>query len=121
VGAGFARIYDTLEVVERPTGRATAAIVPQSLRSIGGFSQQIANLVARHAPATAQATGFAASAAIEVAGHSLGAALATLYTLENEYTGKINNPALCTFCLFCGRHWGPGDVAASILSFPTPR
>jgi kumamolisin len=97
VGAGFARIYDTLEVVERPTGPATAAIVPQSLRSIGGFSQQVANLVARHAPATAQATGFAASAVIEVAGHSLGAALATLYTLDNAYTGKINNPALCTF------------------------
>jgi hypothetical protein len=97
VGAGFARIYDTLEVVERPTGPATGAIAPQSLRSIGGFSQQVANLVARHAAVTAQATGFAASAAIEVAGHSLGAALATLYTLDNAYTGKINNPALCTF------------------------
>jgi hypothetical protein len=46
---------------------------------------------------TTQATGFAASAAIEVAGHSLGAALATLYTLDNAYTGKINNPALCMF------------------------
>jgi kumamolisin len=97
VGAGFARIYDTLEVVERPTGPATAAIAAQSLRAIGGFSQQVANLVARHATVTAQATGFAASAAIEVAGHSLGAALATLYTLDNAYTGKINNPALCTF------------------------
>jgi kumamolisin len=97
VGAGFARIYDTLEIVERPTGPATAAIAPQSLRSIGGFSQQVASLVARHAPATPQAPGFAAAAAIEVAGHSLGAALATLYTLDNAYTGKINNPALCTF------------------------
>ena len=97
VGAGFARIYNTLEVVECPTGPATAAIVPQSLRAIGGFSQQVANLVARHDAVTAQATGFAASAAIEVAGHSLGAALATLYTLENAYTVKVNNPALCTF------------------------
>ena len=97
VGAGFARIYDTLEVVERPTGPTTAAIAPQSLRAIGGFSQQVANLVARHTPATARARGFAASASVEVAGHSLGAALATLYTLENAYTGKINNPVLCTF------------------------
>ena len=42
MGAGFAGIYDTLEVTERPAGPATAAIVPQSLRSIGGFSQQLA-------------------------------------------------------------------------------
>ena len=51
--------------------------------------------MARHAPATVRAARFAASAAIEVAGHSLGAALATLYTLENAYIGKINNAALC--------------------------
>jgi hypothetical protein len=110
VGAGFARIYDTLEVIERPTGTAPTEIAPQSLRSIPGlsdrtFSQQVAHLVARHAPATAVAqhapatarAGLAPSASIEITGHSLGAALATLYTLENAYTGKIKNPALCTF------------------------
>jgi kumamolisin len=97
VGAGFARIYGTLEVVERPTG-AAPAIAPQSLRSVGGFAQQVANLVARRTPTTAaRAPELAASASIEVTGHSLGAALATLYTLENADTGKINNPALCTF------------------------
>jgi hypothetical protein len=110
VGAGFARIYDTLEVIERPTGTAPREIAPQSLRSIPGlsdrtFSQQVATLVARHAsataraarPASALAAGFASSASIEITGHSLGAALATLYTLENAFTGKIKNPALCTF------------------------
>jgi hypothetical protein len=30
-------------------------------------------------------------------GHSLGAALATLYTLENAHTDQISNPLLCTF------------------------
>ena len=97
VGAGFARIYDTLEVVERPTGAATAAITPQSLRSIGVFSQQVADLVARRTAASAHAAGFPPSASVEVTGHSLGAALATLYTLENAHTDKIKNPALCTF------------------------
>jgi kumamolisin len=97
VGAGFARIYDTLEVVERPTGAAAGAVVPQSLRSVGGFAQQVGNLVARRALGTAHATGLPASASVEVTGHSLGAALATLYTLENAYTAKIKNPALCTF------------------------
>jgi hypothetical protein len=97
VGAGFARIYDTLEVIERPTGAATAPAVAQSLRSIGGFCQQVAALVRRNSAATARATGRDTSSSIEVTGHSLGAALATLYTLENAFTDKIPNPGLCTF------------------------
>ena len=97
VGAGFARIYDTLEVIERPTGAPTAPAVAQSLRSIGGFCQQVAALVRRNSAATARATGRDTSGLIEVTGHSLGAALATLYTLENALTDKIPNLGLCTF------------------------
>ena len=97
VGAGFARIYETLEVIERPTGAATAPAVAQSLKSIGGFCQQVSALVRRHVAATARATGRDTSGSIEVSGHSLGAALATLYTLENAFTNKIPNPGLCTF------------------------
>jgi triacylglycerol lipase len=96
VGAGFARIYDTLEVVERPTGAPMAAAA-QSLRAAGGFSQQLSSLVRRHAAASAQTAGFAASATVEVTGHSLGAALATLYALENARTDQVSNRALCTF------------------------
>jgi hypothetical protein len=95
VGEGFARIYDTLEVVERPTGAAAA--VAQSLRPVGRFSQQISALVKRHATATARAAGFTSSATIDITGHSLGAALATLYTLENAGTDQISNPLVCTF------------------------
>jgi hypothetical protein len=40
VGAGFARIYETLEVIERPTGAATAPAVAQSLKPIGGFANK---------------------------------------------------------------------------------
>jgi hypothetical protein len=90
VGGGFARIYETLEVIERPTGAATAPAVAQSLKSIGGFCQQVSALVRRHVAATARATGRDTSGSIE-------AALATLYTLENALTGKIQNPGLCTF------------------------
>jgi hypothetical protein len=97
VGAGFARIYETLEVIERPTGAATAPAVAQSLKPIGGFCQQVSALVRRHVAATASATGRDTSGSIEVTGHSLGAALATLYTLENALTDKIPNPGLCTF------------------------
>jgi kumamolisin len=96
VGTGFARIYETLEVVERPTV-GQAAVAPRSLRSVGGFSRQIADLIGRHSPAAAHVAGFPSSASVEVTGHSLGAALATLYVMENARTDKIRSPALCTF------------------------
>jgi kumamolisin len=96
VGSGFARIYNTLEVVERTAGNAAAA-APSSLRAIGGFSEQIADLIERRAPAAAHVAGLPAGASVEVTGHSLGAALATLYTMENACTKKITSPAVCTF------------------------
>ena len=58
VGAGFARIYETLEVIERPTGAATAPAVARSLKPIGGFCQQVAALVRRHVAATPEILGF---------------------------------------------------------------
>lgn len=84
VGGGFARIYDTLEVVECPTSSAPGA-APRSLRSAGAFSQQISALIRRHAPTptpapatargAARARALPPSASVEVTGHSLGAAL----------------------------------------------
>lgn len=65
--------------------------------AVGGFSQQIADLIGRRAPAAAHAAGVAPSSSIEIAGHSLGAALATLYTMENARMTRISNPSLCTF------------------------
>jgi predicted chitinase len=98
VGEGFARIYDTIELVEYPTSVPTAAAVPRSFKSAGGLSRQVAALVAEHAPTAALAAsapgGFAM---ISVAGHSLGAALATLYVMENATTDKLHNPLICTF------------------------
>jgi kumamolisin len=96
VGSGFARIYNTLEVVERTVGNA-ADVAPRSLRAIGSFSEQIADLIGRRAPVAAHVAGLPAGASVEVTGHSLGAALATLYAIENACTNKITNPAICTF------------------------
>jgi kumamolisin len=96
VGSGFARIYNTLEVVERTTTNA-AATASRSLRTVGGFSEQVADLIGRHAGAAARVAGLPAGASVEVTGHSLGAALATLYTMENACTNKITNTAICTF------------------------
>ena len=98
VGSGFARIYDTLEVVEVPSG-AAGALVARSLKPVGGFSQQIADLVKRHATQSLseRVAGVPATASVVVTGHSLGAALATLYAIDNAVTDQISNPACVTF------------------------
>jgi C1A family cysteine protease/GH25 family lysozyme M1 (1,4-beta-N-acetylmuramidase) len=103
VGTGFARIYDTMEVVERPIDAAPAApTLPRTVRPAGSLAQQVSALITRRGAArTPRRAGRAAAApispSVEVTGHSLGAALATLYTMENAKTEKIANPMLCTF------------------------
>ena len=100
VADGFARIYDTLKVVECPPAGAAVAPAPR-LAAPGSFAQQVSALVRRRQTRTgARAMGanpFAASASVEITGHSLGAALATLYAMENARAGQIANPMLCTF------------------------
>jgi hypothetical protein len=108
VGCGFARIYDTLQLIERPS--SAAAVVPQSLRAVGSFSEQVATAISRRLPPAARAPGFSSSASVEVTGHSLGAALATLYTMENGYTNRLQNPAICTFA---SPHVGDTDFVAA--------
>jgi kumamolisin len=97
VGDGFARIYDTLQVVECPAGALASAARPQSLKSIGGFSQQVSDLLRRHSATYARTAGMKPSANVTVTGHSLGSALATLYVMDNAHNDQINNPLLCTF------------------------
>jgi C1A family cysteine protease/GH25 family lysozyme M1 (1,4-beta-N-acetylmuramidase) len=102
VGAGFARIYDTLEVIECPGEAAPAPAVLRSMQPAGGFAQQVSALIRRRTTTRPPAGGPAREAlpphaSVEVTGHSLGAALATLYTMENAHTERITNPMLCTF------------------------
>jgi triacylglycerol lipase len=96
VGAGFARIYETLEVVSRPSGAVAAPAAPQSFRSAGGFAQQVSSLVRRQVEVSPRAEAVS-PASIAVTGHSLGAALATLYVLDNALTERILNPLIYTF------------------------
>ena len=55
VSYGFSRIYDTLEIIDATEPAAgVAARGAGSLRAAGSFSQQMAALVRRHAPAQPQ-------------------------------------------------------------------
>jgi len=95
VALGFDRIYDTIEIVPYPTAAdGGAAPAERSLAAKGGLARQIAALVEsrrRALPAAAPAP------VVSVTGHSLGAALATLYVMENAKTEKLKTPVLCTF------------------------
>ena len=101
VGDVFARIYDTLQVIECPAAGAAAAQAPRLAPPAGSFAQQVSALVRRRQPQGAVrpmgGNPFAPTASVEITGHSLGAALATLYAMENGRTGQIASPMLCTF------------------------
>jgi predicted chitinase/pimeloyl-ACP methyl ester carboxylesterase len=98
VAYGFNRIYQTMVVVERASNAAGAAVAARSLKPVGSFAQQANSLLARLSSAAAARVAGASlpqGASVTVVGHSLGSALATLYTMENA--GKVDNPLLCTF------------------------
>jgi hypothetical protein len=110
VGYGFDRIYRTLRVVDATQPTVSAAAMAESIEPAGTFAQQVAATTRRHAPAAAASPQMAEaevqpSKRIDVVGHSLGAALATLYVAENANMGAnlpgtqgaIRTPLLYTF------------------------
>jgi hypothetical protein len=101
VGYGFNRIYQTLRLVDYTTSTPLAATAMPT-QPVGTFAQQVAAAVQRHAalakPQDRTATEAApAPMSVEVTGHGLGAALATLYVAENAASSAITTPLLCTF------------------------
>jgi hypothetical protein len=109
VHKGFMTIYDTIKVTPREPARAVERAAPNApaaatvlAQPTGSFADQIAQVVSRRSaagrPTQAVAEGVSlAGAEVVVAGHSLGAALATLYVVENTKKHAIANPLVCTF------------------------
>jgi hypothetical protein len=95
VAYGFQRIYETLRVIHYSPPTAGAPYMHRSLESAGSFADQVAAAV--QATLGEEAATPKPATSIEVTGHSLGAALATLYVAENSKSAKVTTPLICTF------------------------
>jgi hypothetical protein len=103
VAQGFDKIYSTLKVVKRtlPGAPARAEGAPPETFS-GSFADQLEQLaISREverglAPPSIEGRARPNRPTI-VAGHSLGAALATLFVMENDAKRKFDITSLCTF------------------------
>jgi len=102
VAFGFDRIYKSLKVVMRtlPDDKPlpAAASAPQTLS--GSFAEQLEQLaIVREAArgVVTRAGDARPRRPTVVAGHSLGAALCTLFVMENDARRKFDIATLCTF------------------------
>jgi len=105
VACGFDKIYSTLKVVKRRLPSASgsdasaASAAPETFS--GSFADQLEQLaisreVERGLPSSADARVRPKRPTI-VVGHSLGAALSTLFVMENDAKRKFDVTSLCTF------------------------
>ena len=101
VAYGFDRIYSTLRVVKYPTPSrvaAGAAAVPETYN--GSFAEQLEQLAISREKERGVASsldGKSRPRPTVVAGHSLGAALSTLFVMEDHDKRKFDVQTLCTF------------------------
>jgi predicted lipase len=104
VASGFDRIYSSLKVVKRRLAEDRAAAAPGAVAEPetfdGSFAEQLDQLAIRRELARGvrrTATEARPQRPMVVTGHSLGAALTTLFVMENESKHKFDITTCCTF------------------------
>jgi triacylglycerol lipase len=101
VGYGFNRIFETMRVIEEGESTPTT-MFGDTAKAVKSFTQQVADTVNKHAAAAPKAEGVPEATApstnsIEVTGHSLGSALATLYVAKNANANLLHVSRIYTF------------------------
>ncbi|HXR39240.1 MAG TPA: hypothetical protein VN776_09105 [Terracidiphilus sp.] len=102
VAFGFDKIYNSLKVVKytpRAARELAAGAEPEAYT--GSFGEQLEQLAISHERERGLEPAIEGRARPKrptvVTGHSLGAALATLFVMENDEKGKFDISSLCTF------------------------
>lgn len=119
VAGGFDRIYTSLKLVKRrlPSLKA-AAPTPETFE--GPFGEQLTREVEarelERGHATAAEKGARRKRPTVVAGHSLGAALATLFVMENAQKNNSFDVSLC--CTFASPRVGNAEFARQFDQLP---
>jgi hypothetical protein len=120
VASGFDRIYSSLKLVKRPLPKLKgAATVPETFE--GSFADQLEKeVLAREAersgtPRTAGKTERRPRPTV-VTGHSLGAALATLFVMENAHKNKAFDITTC--CTLASPRVGNAEFARAFDQLP---
>jgi hypothetical protein len=96
VGDGFDRIYETMRIVKPTDPVAPEAGAARSLTDAGPFEAQVAAALG-YSVGGARKEAKESKPSVDVVGHSLGSALATLYVAKNAKGAKLGAPLLCTF------------------------
>jgi pimeloyl-ACP methyl ester carboxylesterase len=107
VGDGFYSIYRTLRVVY-PSHQDLHAL--ESPEMEGTFAEQVATAISRHSAHPEKQ--------IVVTGHSLGAALATLYVAENAVLKNARGGNITLICAFAAPLVGDSDFVSRFDNLP---
>ncbi|HET9342907.1 MAG TPA: lipase family protein [Candidatus Eremiobacteraceae bacterium] len=98
VAYGFDKIYSTMNVVPKTSTLAKTLAVSPSQTLTGSFGEQVDQLVAaRPRSAALPPDAVEPPPSLVVTGHSLGAALCTLYVMEHAAKKQAGAPTICTF------------------------
>jgi triacylglycerol lipase len=117
VAGGFDRIYDSLKIAKRRLpSLKNAPPTPETFE--GSFADQLEQEVQSREAERGQATDKARrrDRPTVVTGHSLGGALATLFTMENGHKNKAFDIKLC--CTFASPRVGNLEFARSFDLLP---
>jgi Lipase (class 3) len=102
VAYGFDKIYSTMKVVKRPLPAPASAMATSPAPFSGSFADQLEQLAQgreaeRGIKSPYEKGRIRPPRPTVVTGHSLGAALTTLFVMENDAKGKFDLSTLCTF------------------------